>query len=362
MLILRLPSTIAERKAVTLIEVLIAIFVMALGILCLMAMFPLGAVWMAQAVKDDRTSTLAMNSETMARIFWRDAFRGPGTGGIETNENTIFNREPSLMAMDNPAAPTTTGAGVTTHITTAPYTTNRYLSGPGYPVFIDPIGENTWTTVGDKTYIANPTLGTRIPRRTLLTLASAGGLKTAACIRYCSLLDDMTFNTQGLPDTSSGVIDRGGRFSVAWVLQRKQNNIRSEANLKVVVYQNRPPATTPTAETAYNAIVRNGANSITLITGSATPPLRKGSWVMDATIDPGTPGIPRADFYRVIAVTQNGSQTNLELQQPVRLRSGVQVYDPTTGAGAYVGVFVVLDNVVEVFDRGTLTPTAVPAP
>ena len=45
-----------RRAGVTLIEVLVAIFVTALGLLALLALFPLGAVSMAQAVKDTRTA------------------------------------------------------------------------------------------------------------------------------------------------------------------------------------------------------------------------------------------------------------------------------------------------------------------
>ncbi len=43
-----------RRPAVTLMEVLIAMFIMAIGMLALLALFPVGAVSMAQALKDDR--------------------------------------------------------------------------------------------------------------------------------------------------------------------------------------------------------------------------------------------------------------------------------------------------------------------
>src|SRR5207253_9862097 len=43
-----------QRSGTTLVEVLVAIFVTAIGLLGLLALFPLGAVSLAQAIKDSR--------------------------------------------------------------------------------------------------------------------------------------------------------------------------------------------------------------------------------------------------------------------------------------------------------------------
>ncbi len=50
----------------TLVEVLVAIFIMAIAMLALLALFPLGALSMAQALKDDRCATVAVNAEALA--------------------------------------------------------------------------------------------------------------------------------------------------------------------------------------------------------------------------------------------------------------------------------------------------------
>src|SRR5262245_14761699 len=55
-----------RRAGVTLVEVLAAIFIMGVGLLALLNLFSLGALQLAQAVKDDRTaavyaSALALN-------------------------------------------------------------------------------------------------------------------------------------------------------------------------------------------------------------------------------------------------------------------------------------------------------------
>ena len=41
-------------------------------------------------------------------------------------------------------------------------------------------------------------------------------------IRYFSLPDDMTFFDNGAPDTSNGAIQRGGRYTWAYLLHRSQ--------------------------------------------------------------------------------------------------------------------------------------------
>ncbi len=55
-----------RRPATTLIEVLVAMFIMAIGMLALMVLFPLGALNMGQAFKDDRCASTAAMAENVA--------------------------------------------------------------------------------------------------------------------------------------------------------------------------------------------------------------------------------------------------------------------------------------------------------
>src|SRR5579871_3105258 len=55
-----------QRPAVTLLEVLIALFIMAIGMLALLVLFPLGAYSMAKALKDDRCATSCSMAEQAA--------------------------------------------------------------------------------------------------------------------------------------------------------------------------------------------------------------------------------------------------------------------------------------------------------
>ena len=60
-----------RRNAVTLTEVLIAIFVLSIGLMALLSLFPLGAAQMAQAIKDQRAAEAATTAAGMARVIWK---------------------------------------------------------------------------------------------------------------------------------------------------------------------------------------------------------------------------------------------------------------------------------------------------
>src|ERR1700752_85863 len=60
-----------RRNATSLVEVLISIFIMALGLMALLTLFPLGAVHMSRALQDHRAGTLAANSAAHFRWYWR---------------------------------------------------------------------------------------------------------------------------------------------------------------------------------------------------------------------------------------------------------------------------------------------------
>ena len=55
-----------SRTGLTLIEVLVSIFIMAIGLLALLTLFPLGALTMAQAIKDDRCAQSAYIAQALA--------------------------------------------------------------------------------------------------------------------------------------------------------------------------------------------------------------------------------------------------------------------------------------------------------
>jgi prepilin-type N-terminal cleavage/methylation domain-containing protein len=58
----------ARQAGSTLIEVLVAIFVMAIGLLAVLTVFPLGALSMAQEIKDDRTAAVASEATALSAL------------------------------------------------------------------------------------------------------------------------------------------------------------------------------------------------------------------------------------------------------------------------------------------------------
>src|SRR5438128_2059695 len=68
---LRTPHSALARPGLSLAEVLIAMFVLALGLLGVLSLFPLGAVRMAQAIKDDRSQNHNLNTAANFHVLWK---------------------------------------------------------------------------------------------------------------------------------------------------------------------------------------------------------------------------------------------------------------------------------------------------
>ena len=122
--------------------------------------------------------------------------------------------------------------------------------------------------------------------------------------------------------------------------------IASAANVTVVVYSGRPipPPSTLSGESASKLA---GATAYTAdqLTLTTQPIIKPGGWILDATTIDGTNG-PHGYFYRVTDVIDNGNGTwTLQLQTKLRV-----AITPNGNAGQ----IIVLDNVVEVFEKGVL--------
>jgi prepilin-type N-terminal cleavage/methylation domain-containing protein len=323
-----------RRRGITLIEVLVAIFIMAIGLLAILTLFPLGALRMGQALSDDRAAAAANAGANIG-----DAF------GLRA--------DPAYYST-NPTAPA--NWFVTPPPPPAPYTPfpPAAVNGSGYPVYVDPWGAvangNPAPPVGQT---AN---SPGIPRAVPAGLpgqynpASPNYSLSQMAARYFTLPDDMTFATNGLPDTSTGVIQRGGRYTWAYLLHRSPPAApNSPVDLTVVVYSGRATAV-PGGENTFGAAGNQSDTAVSLswAAGQPTPNVRRGSWVLDTTAD-SVQGVlidVHGTFYRVVAVTQPTANTMiLELQTPL----GKPI-------PAGTGQVTVLDNVIEVFSRWTDPP------
>jgi hypothetical protein len=313
-----------RRRGVSLVEALFAILIVAIGLLSILVLFPLGAFKMAQAIKDDRCGHVRDNATAIAETM-------PVGLGLRNDPNVN-------------AAMT---AAATQVITLATKAGNLNYDAANNPVYVDPQGVQAG--------LGNLQGITRISPSYVVTAADI--------YRWFSLLDDVTFvsdDPNNPPPAAAGsagpylgmtqfpdiqanwprTINRENRFTWAYLLRQPKLNVSSVIDMSLVVYYNRPAVAG--GETAFAGITFDPTSYE--VTIPANVDIRKGGWIFDATLQdnaaPNPNPEPHGYFYRVVNVTQTGGNTVLELQTR-----------PRQAANGY-GVLVVMDNVVEVFEKG----------
>jgi len=328
------------RKGTSLMEVLIAMFVLSIGMMGLLALFPLAAVQMATAVKDERTSQLAEIMEGHFRIMWRSWMTGP-TGLLATDQQ-MFTNEPALMALDNPAAPTSFNVSF---LSDATYLSSLSSGNAGQPLLIDQIGwdlqpanSQQWVAGGNNVF----------PRRGIQFVNASppnSTLGAAARLRLFCLLDDQFFGQNGL---AQAPVQRQYRYNAALLLQRDAGSDRHNVHMQVVVYSGRPPGDFASTElqipmigtVSPTATQTTSPDTVTLnMSGISFP---KNSWI--CLVNPITSVSAFADFYRVVGVAGN----TVSISPSIRDRNNGNPYSANV---------LYLSGVSEVFDRGTISPT-----
>lgn len=305
-------------SGMTLIEVLVAIFVMGIGLIALLALFPIGVLRMAQAIDDGRTAHIAKNADAVA------AARGV--------------RGDSQLTFVPPG----------TFLGTAPFDYFKYPeggavwpatyaaddTGPSFPVFVDPIGYQTNT---------GPVAGVKwLSRRGLSFVGTA-----TAATRWFMFLDDVYFQ----PDaTVNAAFEREYKYQWAYMLHRPTTGDTdpTKVDLKVVVFKNRPLLVAGVTERVYAAKVQE--QNVVRIDWSAVgtyPQVRPGGWILDATLTP-VAGVAdksaRSNFHRVVAM-KDYSTTEVDIEVQTPFPSGIVNLQ-----------IVVMEGVAEVFRRGPGRP------
>jgi hypothetical protein len=394
-----------HRSGISLIEVLIAIFVLALGLLSVLTLFPLGAVEMAQAIKDDRCAQANNNASTLIRNYWRQQLAVPANQREPFNwatPNAMMNVDAGdwngglinavVRANNNPANPPGT-------IITPPIPTVTYVSSlPSYPVYIDPVGYVNPNNTPAQTYWvggANPITGQfdSIPRRILKSIVLAPQGANAALNARFVQMDDMAFGKDGTAVDGTGnvtagqsfpnplppgsYVQRDGRYTWAYMLRRGQTNLPDLAELTVIVYSGRS-IDAPLSEYRFNyAVFTAGSTDVKVYYTGARPKIRRNMWILDGTLTRPT-GLPQPNafvpephgyFYRVINVNEDlpsdiaGQQMiTLELQYPAQTPPQGTAGNATIFNGQPYGVCTLLEHVAEVFERRTLMNTTAPVP
>jgi prepilin-type N-terminal cleavage/methylation domain-containing protein len=379
------------RRGFSLTEVLVALFVMAVGIISLLTLFPVGAVQMGHALRDDRAQTTVLQADARIRTRWQQFVL---EGGGDDYTTALSNPGALQLADGHPAL--------------AP------LAYPSYPVLYDPIGHNArgnsppLPAVQNRTAnvlaaAAVPTRG--FPRRTAARLNLPFPDRYLKSFVESTMLDDLEFSRDpnqlapsqvGLPalpnETGAPVntLVRHGQYNWAALIQRPNNQEEKAADLKILVFHRRPPGIAPAqAEVAYPNPVNTTPVSFVVGSTQVVIPdtldnlkIRVNGWILDGTIGApivGQPGISgtltngtqfgppggagalangvtmrHAHFHRIKTITEAGGSTIVELDTPIpapwvaeSLPAAVQSYN---------GRLYILDNLVEVFDRPRLAP------
>lgn len=376
------------RKGVTLTEVLVSIFIMGIGLLSLLVLFPLGAVNMAQAIKDERVTMAAQNAFALARL--NSSPNNPTTSLAIYPLSLDFNLISPLNLYTNPGSPIL-------NVAPAPpppqfngfnlFDLTQFTTNPGicYPVYVDPQGVllgssrmGFFATTSPQGVVVHP--GFARANVSFITLQPQ-------ISKFLTTLDDMTFTEDGIvdiqPPAPGGSFTREGRYSWAYMFRGRPsgNPPFSGVDAWVVLYEKRslagsavpitnpagaPNVALPLEETSYPVDYTVGNNVVTLHTAGLNPPaLKKGTWVMDATIlglnaanvpvpptvaNGVSPVLVGGQFYRVASATDNGNGAwTLELQTPVQPMLLPGVIPPSGVVTVNGGVMVVMESVVEVF-------------
>ena len=288
-----------RRPGVSLLEVLTAIFIMGVGMLALLTLFPLGALSMARAIKDDRAAVIAANAAAVANSF--DLRNDPAVVEAFTGSQPA---DPSL-----PSTPV--------------------MVDPPFSQIVKKLGENLPKSPG-------------IPR---VTASFLGAMNSEAIARWFTFQDEIEFDTLG-GVKGSPAVNRPGTYSIAYLIRRPRYATPELAELSVIVYSLRATES-PTAE---RTIVGTGpmtgeGSSLTFnyqnnlpAPAVPRPDIRKGTWIIDTTYNSVTQ-VMNGHVYRVENVLDSApGEYTLELDRPLK---------------AVPQQITILEKAIAVIERGT---------
>jgi hypothetical protein len=326
-----------RRTGLGLIEVLAAVFILGVGLIALLTLFPLGVQRMGQAFKDNRSTETANAADQTMRTLWK----------AEVVEKLALGQpvtEQFYLAMSDPNF----GLSSFTHTPpqvppNPPPTTFPSLLGPnepGYPVFLDGMGYVARSGLSSQYWVGDSgatTLTTNLQRRTLTT-------DPQRAQRLFSALDGLYYDDVGKPTG-----ERDMRYNFAYLLRQPNASNPKVCEMTVIVYDNRAHLyVRPNSEVVLQTNARPGLTSLTFQNDVSS--IKAGTWLMDVTVAPTVtrPRLRHDYFYRVTAV--NEATGELELQTPIKPPSdNIAVNQP------YPATFVVLHGVSGVFVRPNLT-------
>jgi prepilin-type N-terminal cleavage/methylation domain-containing protein len=335
-----------RRNGVTLVEVLVAIFIMGIGLITLLTLFPIGLLRMAQGILDARTAQagqIADKLSIMQNIRDDQAVRSIVVAPFDPYNNNGAMNLPNPDVFFNPW-PQNNGA---------PALPNADPYGESYPILVDPIGF-IGSAGSAQHWVAG--LPGSLRRRPVGFTAAIPDV-----FRNFTLWDDINFDgtiVPGTPQISGVAVLRDTRISWAYLLRRPQTADRSVVDCSIIVFNQRPLASAGDEYVYPNTAYFNPTNNTITIDysgpGVIPPPLRAGDWILDSSLYNNatmTPCAQHAYFYRVVAIEElGGNVARYEVQNPIRGFQGGAAM-PVAG---YQGTAIIMSGVAEVFEKGPM--------
>lgn len=319
-----------RRPGLSLMEVLVGFGILGIAVPAVITLYPFSALTLGQALRDDRTSTCAVTADGLLRdIHTRYVVEGNGS-------------EPYFYTMDG---------GGTTGLPQLAADGN-----PSYPVLVDPMGfyARGGAPLGDGGLAKIPRVSLKMIEDYAITSPATN--RATLSLRLCSQMDGLSYGDDGevLPNSATM---RELRYNWLWVVQRPVNRDRFTVRMQVVAFDKRAHLYAPPRSEAVYPNISFTPGETAILNVPATAELRKGSWVMDATIgfDAANRPLRHAEFYRVLSVSDaaNGTLT-LEVHRPISRPDG-QYSASNPAAYGYFGTLVSMPAVADVFERPMMT-------
>ncbi len=343
------------------IEVLVAIFVMAIGLMALLALFPLGVLRMGKAIQDERTAETAQQASLIgaSKNFRFDPYYFP-RGVHKTNPNDIKQYD----YFNNPEkADWVNRLGVQPESDpfnyNPPYVQDAHPQGPSFPIMLDPIGfMTTFGLTPGQAWVGatKPKSNYNLARVTLdffdfkkYPSVNPSDTPSRSGYEWFVMRDELFFDSEFDPtaplpkypgkarlvNTTPLLIERDIRYTYAYMLQRPRNADKSVVNMTVMVFNQRPLSLTGNLslnETLFasqkaptftkydlDSLFDRNTNCIYLPykLPEDRPNIRPGEWLFDCTVErahnlnlgepllPQQPtpwALPHGKFHRIVAV------------------------------------------------------------
>jgi len=330
-----------------LVEVLMAIFVVGIGTLSILVLFPLGMQNSAQAIAHNQTALAAATAEAL--LEWRQVRVDPLVIGVDPGQE---NFQPVTTAHRGSMYEYLRQPRFCTDVQMSRFDELNGLNkqGPSPPVFVDPLGQAVMSSfrVGEAEAVGS--LG--IPRSAVSFAQSANDAR-----RWFTLDNDASFAPNGAPELVAGLVPRERQYSWAYVLKRPRFTEPRVAECTIVVFRRRP-LIWPNDETVLTGpaadqgrIFTRGATTARVARRLRDPPLalRPGFWIFDAT------ALDLASARKLGLVSQfNGYFYQVvHVSDPVRVGSEiVQDFEISRPAKDHGYVGVLFNGIVHVIEKG----------